>query len=587
MNCNIFYRKQKFYLINLLFSILIGGHPIIIDGQFSDWDSVSIAYSDIQGDGSSADFADVKITYDQEFVFIYFNFHDGEFLIQDWNQWHLYIDADNDTSTGFYFNGIGAELDWVFGQREGIFYIDGSSQTIWQNDLKLRIGPTITSSEFEIAIARDSNIMTLNGAKVLFEGKIIITEAISNSDLVPNESGGIAFNIYDDQVSLPIPIPFERYNENDIRILTYNTLWDGILDLERQPRFKRIIQALDPDIIVLQEHSDWNEINDIIQSWFPQDEWYASWTYRDLIVLSRFPILYDANIISSERIMAALIDTENELGENLLIFNAHLSCCASNDERQDQVDEFISVWREWISNGNGPFHLDEGTPFLNLGDFNFVGYNKQVKTVMFGDIEDEDKYGIDFLPDWDSTGIVDLFPRHTHKRMGYTWRSDGSSFNPGKLDYVFFSDATITPGRHFILNTLSIGSNVLDEYGLQWDDTQEASDHLPIIFDISLNPNLGLKGENLITKEIAILSNHPNPFNQTTVVTVELAKDFDGVALKIYDIRGRFIEQLDTGDFYQGIYKYFWNSKDYPSGIYFLKMITGNFIKTNKMVLLK
>ena len=485
-------KSHSWWLIRLacspfLFSRLIAGHPINIDGQFHDWDNVGIAYSDMEGDGMSADFGDVKITYDMEFLFIYFNFHNGEYLMQDGNAFHLYIDADNNASTGLDFHGIGAELDWTFGQREGVFYINGGSEIIWQNDLTLRIGPTITSTEFEIAISRESDVLTLNESQVLAEGKIVIAEAPPNSDTVPNEDGGIYFSIGEDTVPLPEPIPLERKHEDDIRIVTYNTWNDGFLDEERQPHFNRIIQALDPDVIALQEHWDWDEIDDIIQSWFPDEPWYASWTHRDMVVLSRFSIIDDASLISSGRTMCALLDTEEELGKNLLIVNSHLSCCANNEDRQQQVDEFLSVWREWISNENGPFNLEDETPFVHVGDFNFVGYRQQVETIRIGDIVDENEYGEDFLPDWDNTAVVDLFSRHTHKRMGYTWRSDGSSFNPGKLDYIFYSDATIDTGRHFTLNTLAMEEATLMEYGLEWDDTQEASDHLPRVFDITLN----------------------------------------------------------------------------------------------------
>ena len=485
-------KSHSWWLIRLacspfLFSRLIAGHPINIDGQFHDWDNVGIAYSDMEGDGMSADFGDVKITYDMEFLFIYFNFHNGEYLMQDGNAFHLYIDADNNASTGLDFHGIGAELDWTFGQREGVFYINGGSEIIWQNDLTLRIGPTITSTEFEIAISRESDVLTLNESQVLAEGKIMIAEALPNSDTVPNEDGGIYFSIGEDTVPLADPIPLERKHEDDIRIVTYNTWNDGFLDEERQPHFKRIIQALDPDVIALQEHWDWDEIDDIIQSWFPDEPWYASWTHRDMVVLSRFSIIDDASLISSGRTMGALLDTEEELGKNLLIVNSHLSCCANNEDRQQQVDEFLSVWREWISNENGPFNLEDETPFVHVGDFNFVGYRQQVETIRIGDVVDENEYGEDFLPDWDNTAVVDLFSRHTHKRMGYTWRSDGSSFNPGKLDYIFYSDATIDTGRHFTLNTLAMEEATLMEYGLEWDDTQEASDHLPRVFDITLN----------------------------------------------------------------------------------------------------
>ena len=564
----------------------MAGHPISIDGQFQDWANIPVAYSDMAGDGMSADFANVKITYDMEFLFIYFSFHDGEFLMQDLNAFHLYIDADNDSTTGLEYHGIGAELDWTFGQRQGFFYFNGGITDIWQNDITLRIGPTITSSEFEIAMARNSDIMTLNGSQVLVEGRIIIAEAPPNADSVPNESGGIYFSIGEDAVPPPEPIPLVRRHEDDIRVLTYNTLWDGILEADRQPKFKRIIQALDPDVIALQEHTDWDQIDDIIQSWFPQETWHASGTYRDLVVLSRFPILNDANLISSERTMCALLDTEDELGKNLLVINSHLSCCAYNDSRQEQVDEFASVWRNWITNSDGPFDLEFETPFLHVGDFNFVGYRQQVETIRIGDIENENEYGDDFPPDWDASNIVDLFSRHTHKRMGYTWRSDGSSFNPGKLDYIFYSDATIDTGKHYILNTLALDDETLAGYGLEWDDTQEASDHLPRVFDISLDPSVGIIKENPVPIKIAIVNNYPNPFNPTTTIniTVEIRH---ATSLNVYDINGRLIDLVFQGELEIGTHEFHWNGNNQPSGVYFIKLSSSDYNQTRKMVLLK
>ena len=569
-----------------LISFIMAGHPITIDGQFQDWENVPIAYSDIEGDGISADFANIKVTYDMEFLFIYFSFHYGEFLMQDWNAFHLYIDADNDSTTGLEYHGIGAELDWTFGQRQGVFYSNGGSSDIWQNDLSLRIGPTITSSEFEIAIARDSYLMTLNGSQVLVEGRIVIAEAPPNSDSVPNESGGIYFSIGEDAVPLPEPIPLARRHEDDIRIVTYNNLNEGMIDPEREPHFRRILQALDPDVIAVQEHWEWNEINDVVQSWFPNEQWYASWTYRDLVVLSRFPILNDANLISSERTMCALLDTEDELGKNLLVINSHLSCCAYNDSRQEQVDEFASVWRNWITNSDGPFDLEFETPFLHVGDFNFVGYRQQVETLRIGDIVDENEYGDDFPPDWDASNIVDLFSRHTHKRMGYTWRSDGSSFNPGKLDYIFYSDATIDTGKHYILNTLALDDETLAGYGLEWDDTQEASDHLPRVFDISLDPSVGIINENPVPKKIAIVNNYPNPFNPTTTIniTVEIQH---ATSLNVYDINGRLIDLVFQGELEIGTHEFQWEGTNYSSGVYFIKMKSGDYVQTRKMILLK
>jgi hypothetical protein len=270
-----------------------------------------------------------------------------------------------------------------------------------------------------------------------------------------------------------------------------------------------------------------------------------------------------------------------------LVINSHLSCCANNDGRQQQVDEFASVWREWVSNDNGPFDLANETPFVHVGDFNFVGYRQQVETLRIGDIENQNEYGDDFLPDWDSTEIVDLFSRHTHKRMGYTWRSDGSSFNPGKLDYVFYSDATIDSGKHFIVNTLAMDDEYLANYGLEWDDTQEASDHLPRVFDISLDPNVGIKEDGIVLKEFATLNNYPNPFNPTTTITVNIVETLHATSLRIYNLNGRLVNVVFQGELETGTHEFQWDGTNYSSGVYFIKMQSGDFIKTRKMILLK
>jgi len=583
----------KIYFIILLLSpFLHSGHPICIDGLFNDWGNVPVAYQDIDNDHVDADYSTLKITYDSEFLFIYINFHENEYLMQNWNDFHLYIDSDNDQSTGNLIRGVGADLIWSFGGRSGKKYINGQESTVYQNDLTLRIAPTVTSSEFEIAIARESSPLTLNNQQIMTQGKIIFSELEEGiGDFIPDELGGVSFSIGEDFIIGPEPITIERLNESDLRVVSYNTLNEGILDSDRQDHFKRILQTIDPDIIALQEHSDWDEIHDIIQSWFPQEQWYASWTYRDLVILSRFQIIHDANIISSERTMAALLDTEDELGKNLLIFNSHLSCCDNDEGRQEQVDEFSSVWRNWVQNGNGPFELEYGTPFIHLGDFNYVGYNQQVETIKTGDIINENDFGVDFLPDWDSTAIIDLFSRQTHKRMGYTWRNDGSSFNPGKLDYIFYSDASIDTGKHYILNTLAIDQTDLDNYNLQLDDTQEASDHLPLVFDIIVSSNVGFGDDDALPNSFRIYPNYPNPFNSTTKIDYQLPKKTN-VQLVILDILGRTVITL-VDDLLQPGYKTItWNGIDafgnnVSAGMYFYMIQTGKNREVKKMVLLK
>jgi len=66
-----------------------------------------------------------------------------------------------------------------------------------------------------------------------------------------------------------------------------------------------------------------------------------------------------------------------------------------------------------------------------------------------------------------------------------TWRDARSSFAPGRLDYIFYSDSVLRLERAFILATEELAPDVLARYGLRPDDTLVASDHLPVVADFT------------------------------------------------------------------------------------------------------
>ena len=574
------------FLAVIFSSFLYSGHPITIDGLFDDWAEVDISYSDSQGDGADADFADIKITYDNDFLFIYFNVHDGEYLMQDWNEFHLYIDADNDTTTGYYINGIGAELDWLFGDRSGSYYIMDGIIDIYQNDLTLRMAPTITNHEFEICISRNSNVLTMDGTQVLVEGKVILTDTGQNADQIPDENGGISFSIGEDYIMPPTPITFDKRDETDIRLVTHNVWSSSLLDSYYQEYFQRIYQALDPDIVALQEmYENTNQLHSLFNDWFPDEQWYVSSQFRDNIIISKYPVLEEDYFTSSERTMVAMLNTEDDLGSNLMIFNAHLACCNNDESRQYDADEFVSNWRDWRENDNGPFTLTEGTPFVYVGDFNLVGYRQQLTTFTEGDIEDENTFGDDYNLDWDNTSIADLFSRHSHIRMGYTWRRDNSSFSPGKLDYVLYTDSVLDTSKHFVFNTLTMDSASLAEYGLEAMDSYNSSDHSPRVLDIKIPADVEI-GEAVIPKNIKISAPYPNPFNPQTAIQIELNENMHLYAA-VFDINGRVVKQLINGYLQKGNLEITFNNKGLTSGIYFIRIVGEGIQHTSKVVLLK
>ena len=567
----------RFITLLLYLTCLRAAHPIVIDGLFDDWQEVPVTITDPEGDYNYDDWAELKITNDDDFIFFKISLHSEETLLQNWNNFYLYIDADRDSLTGHPFRGLGTELAWHFGYRTGQYFEQDGIIDLWQNDITLRQAPTVTSTEFEIAIARGSFVLSDPDSIA-----VIFSSFYDTGDYMPDSWGGVVYQLDTTVVGPAEPILLEK---TGTRLVTYNTLYTGILEPDRQPKFQRIIQALDPDIIALQEHSEWNEIGDIISSWFPEDTWYQGYTFRDLVVLSKYPIINQANLISSERTMCALLQTDDPINPYLLILNSHFSCCDNDDDRHEQVDELVQVLREWRLNDNGPFDLPEGTPMFHVGDFNFVGYREQIETVTAGNIQDEGNYGSDFPLDWDGTAITDLFSRQTHKRMAYTWRSDGSSFNPGKLDYVLYTDSNLSILNHFVLNTLAMPDSILNEWELEAEDTNEASDHLPRIVDFMVT-DLGITGELNLPQQYILSHPYPNPFNPQVMIPITLAREAH-IQLRIYDIHGRLVISIADDVLPAGKKLFSWDGSQYPSGVYIVRCQAGHVMQTEKIILLK
>lgn len=91
-------------------------------------------------------------------------------------------------------------------------------------------------------------------------------------------------------------------------------------------------------------------------------------------------------------------------------------------------------------------------------------------------------------------------------------------------------------------------------------------------------------------QEINITS-HPNPFNSTSTINIQLNKTSD-VQLKIYNALGEEINLLLDKELSPGEYNIPWDAKDksgnsLPSGIYLIALKTKNSIKTIKTILIK
>jgi predicted outer membrane repeat protein len=91
--------------------------------------------------------------------------------------------------------------------------------------------------------------------------------------------------------------------------------------------------------------------------------------------------------------------------------------------------------------------------------------------------------------------------------------------------------------------------------------------------------------------ELALLQNHPNPFNPSTTIAFVMPQE-GRVRLSIFDVRGKLITTLMDGVLPAGSRQITWDGTDnrgsgVGSGVYFYRLETGKRTLTKRMILLK
>jgi len=87
-------------------------------------------------------------------------------------------------------------------------------------------------------------------------------------------------------------------------------------------------------------------------------------------------------------------------------------------------------------------------------------------------------------------------------------------------------------------------------------------------------------------KKYSLDSCYPNPFNPTTTITFSIP-EFGLTSITAYDITGRQLETLTNEVLSIGNYSINWDASSYPSGVYLIRMDSGDFTQTQKVVLVK
>ncbi|HMQ99840.1 MAG TPA: T9SS type A sorting domain-containing protein, partial [Ignavibacteria bacterium] len=89
-----------------------------------------------------------------------------------------------------------------------------------------------------------------------------------------------------------------------------------------------------------------------------------------------------------------------------------------------------------------------------------------------------------------------------------------------------------------------------------------------------------------IPSSYSLMQNYPNPFNPVTNITFAMPVA-GNVELKIYDILGKEVASLVSGNLTAGTHVVPFDASALASGVYIYKLTSGSFIDSKKMVLIK
>lgn len=143
-------------------------------------------------------------------------------------------------------------------------------------------------------------------------------------------------------------------------------------------------------------------------------------------------------------------------------------------------------------------------------------------------------------------------------------------------------------------------SNLLTEYSYTDNNLQNGVTYFYRLADVNLNgektyhSSISGKPQKQVIN-YALYPNFPNPFNQGTMISFEipiLIGEENRVDLTIYNSLGEVVRRLVEKPIAGGVHRIYWSGDNeqgqfVSSGVYFLRLKSNTFIRTQKMVLLR
>ena len=90
----------------------------------------------------------------------------------------------------------------------------------------------------------------------------------------------------------------------------------------------------------------------------------------------------------------------------------------------------------------------------------------------------------------------------------------------------------------------------------------------------------------LVATEYKLFNIYPNPFNTVTMLNYAVPEQYQ-ITISLYNMLGKEVDRLYTGSQVPGYHSITWDAFEYSSGVYFVTMVAGEYVNTQKLMLVK
>lgn len=332
-----------------------------------------------------------------------------------------------------------------------------------------------------------------------------------------------------------------------------------------------IIEALNADIIAIQEVDDRNSFNEMLANLesyegYLESEWFAGLAFiynKNTIEINSIYEIYTTSQYWSPFPRSPMVMDFNFKNQRYIVINNHLKCCGDGFFDMNNPDD------EETRRYNASILLKEYV------DDNFA----DAQVIILGDLNDE-------LTDDSQDNVFRTIIEDSNNYLFTDINiANGDSSNwsfpnwPSHLDHILITNELF---EKFENENSNIETIKLEEYleNGWYEYDQDISDHRPVALKIFADSNLQTTDEMMAA---SFFTNSPNPIKIETNFTFK--SKFDADRIEVYTTKGQRISSLNIDKNQSSIPFY---TSHLANGVYFANLISNNIaIASKKIVILK